>query len=100
MWCPQFNSPPTPSATRPAGAIIAQMTARREVRLLRTMDGAYELCTFNPTKPGSAWGDRLVLSSKLQLGSRTAPEIIAAIHQICELVKQHGLPTEAADAAA
>jgi hypothetical protein len=76
------------------------MGGRRQVQLSRTKAGFYELVLAGPTKPGSAWGDRLVVHGKLQLSAERALETVMALAEICRRVELHGLPTgEAADAA-
>ena len=94
MSAPNLLPDPTGPSTGPTGPLAVNMGGRRQVRLSRTRAGFYELALAGPTKPGSAWGDRLVIHGKLQLSAERAMETLAAIHRLCELVDQRGLPGE------
>jgi hypothetical protein len=89
MSCPNPSPQPFAPSTR---GIVVEMAGCRQAQLCRTLDGFYELALASPTKPGSAWGDRLVVHGKLQLSAERALETLAAIHRVCELVDQGGLP--------
>ena len=92
------SSPEEPESTGPR--IVVEMGGRRQVQLYRTRAGFYELALAGPTKPGSAWGDRLVVHGKLQLGAERALETLAGIAEVCGRVDAFGLPSGgAADAA-
>src|SRR5215213_6004592 len=80
---------PHPSST---GPIVVEMSGRRRVQLSRTKAGFYELALAGPTKPGSAWGDRLVVHGKLQLSADRAIKTLMGIAEICRRVDAYGLP--------
>jgi hypothetical protein len=71
------------------------MGGRRQVQLYRTRAGFFELALAGPTKPGSAWGDRLVVHGKLQVSAERGLETLAAIQRLCEIVDRGGLPDAA-----
>jgi hypothetical protein len=71
------------------------MGGRRQAQLYRTRAGFYELALAGPTKPDSAWGDRLVVHGKLQLSAQRALETLCAFAQICRRVDAEGLPDAA-----
>ena len=86
-------SPEEPESTRTA--IVVEMGGRRQAQFYRTRGGFYELALAGPTKPGSAWGDRLVVHGKLQLSAERALETLLAISEICRRVDTEGLPDAA-----
>jgi hypothetical protein len=89
------NVVPQPDdATGPPAVLVVEMGGRRRVQFSRVKAGYYELAIAGPTKPGSAWGDRLVVHGKLQLSAERALETLNAIQRICELVDAEGLPGE------
>jgi hypothetical protein len=89
---PKLPADPPPS-TGPTSSLVIEMRGRRQVQLARTRAGFYELALAGPTKPGSAWGDRLVTHGKLQLSAERAIETLMAIAEICRRVDRYGLPT-------
>jgi hypothetical protein len=84
--------PTKESATGPTSSIVVGMGGRRQVQLSRTRAGFYELALAGPTKPGSSWGDRLVIHGKLQFSAERALETLCGIAQICQQVDERGLP--------
>ncbi len=87
------SSPDESESTGPA--IVVEMGGRRRVEFSRTGAGFYELALAGPTKPGSAWGDRLVIHGKLQLSAERAIETLMAIAEVCRRVDAEGLPRAA-----
>jgi hypothetical protein len=92
MAYPERSTPETNDATGPSGPLIVEMGGRREVQLSRTKAGFYELALAGPIKPGSAWGDRLVVHGKLQLSAERSIETLRAIAEVCRRVDERGLP--------
>jgi hypothetical protein len=92
MSVPKLPLDPQES-TGPSGPLIIEMGGRRQVQLSRTKAGFYELALAGPTKPSSAWGDRLVVHGKLQLSAERALEILTAIAVLCARVDREGLPS-------
>jgi hypothetical protein len=86
-------SPDSDDATGPTPSFVVDMGGRRQVQLSRTKAGFYELALAGPTKPGSAWGDRLVVHGKLQLSAERVLETLLAIAEICRMVDEQGLPS-------
>ena len=99
MSCPQSNSPESPPSTGPTGLIVVEMGGRRRVQLSRTEAGFFELALAGPTKPGSSWGDRLVVHGKLQMSAERALETLMGIAEVCRQVDAHGLPGGSTDVA-
>lgn len=93
MHDPKLPADPPASTGPSAGPFVEGMGGRRQVQLARTGAGFYELALAGPTKPGSAWGDRLVTHGKLQISAERAVETIMAIAEICRRVDRCGLPT-------
>jgi hypothetical protein len=83
----------SPSQSTPStGPLIVRMGGRRQAQLSRVRAGYYELALAGSTRPGSAWGDRLVVHGKLQLSAERAIETLCAIAELCRLVDERGLP--------